>query len=105
GCVGVLGPPDRTVSVRLFSAPVPKPVTVAPLQVTVLPDCTHAAAAGSAGTTAAATIDNTNAAASFGHRAPRTRAVDSGHSTVFVRAAPLNFFIGYSQLSRPKQPP
>jgi hypothetical protein len=33
----------------LFSAPVPKPVLVVPLQVTTLPDCTQAAAAGADG--------------------------------------------------------
>jgi hypothetical protein len=71
----------------------------------VLPDCTHAASAGPAGTTAAATIDKANGTARVGHRPALTFAVDSGHSTVLVRAAPLIFFIIQSQLSRPKQPP
>jgi hypothetical protein len=70
----------------------------------MLPDCTHAAAAEPTGTTAAATIDTANGAARVSHRPALTSAVDSGHSTVFVRAVPSIFFISYSQLSRPKQP-
>jgi hypothetical protein len=72
---------------------------VAPLQVTVLPDCTHAAAAGPAGTKPAVTIDRTNAAARVSDRPALTFAVDSG------RAAPLSFFISHSRVLRPKQPP
>jgi hypothetical protein len=78
--------------------PVPKPVTVAPLQVTVLPDCTHAAA-GAAGTTAAVTIDKTNGAARVSDRPAFTFAVDSS------RAVPLIIFIIQSRILRPKQPP
>src|SRR6266702_4320072 len=88
GFAAVIEPLDWTVSVRLFSTPVPKPVTLAPLQVTVLPDCTHAAAAGPAGTTAAAS-DKANGATRTGHRLALTFALDS---TVFVRPAPLKNF-------------
>jgi hypothetical protein len=83
----------------LFSTPVPKPVTLAPLQMTVLPDCTHAASAGPAGTTAVITVDKASGAARVSHCPALTFAVNSG------RAAPSIFFISYSQLSRPKQPP
>jgi len=89
----------------LFSAPVPKPVTVAPLQVTALPDCRHAAAAGPASTTAAVTIDKTNGAARVSHRPVLAFAKDSGHSAVFVRAVPLIIFIVQSRILRPKQLP
>jgi hypothetical protein len=89
----------------LFSAPVPKPVLVAPLHVTVLPDWTHAASAGPAGTMAAVTVDKTNGAARVSHRPTLTFAVNSSDSTVLVRAAPSIIFIIQSQLSRPKQPP
>jgi hypothetical protein len=43
-------------------------VLVVPLQVTVLPDCRHAAAAGVADITLAITIDKTNSAARVSHR-------------------------------------
>ena len=45
----VIAPSCCTVTARLFSTPVPKPVALAPLQVTVLPACTQAADAGSDG--------------------------------------------------------
>jgi hypothetical protein len=74
---------------------------VAPLQVTTLPDCRQAAAAGFAGITAAATSGRTNGAARSGHRPALAFAVAS---TDFVHAAPSICFISHSRVLRPKQP-
>src|SRR5262245_24989085 len=55
---------------RLFSAPVPKPVLVASLQVTTLPDCIQAAAADPVEITTV-TADSSSGAASTSVRSVR----------------------------------
>ncbi|GLR87343.1 hypothetical protein GCM10007857_40540 [Bradyrhizobium iriomotense] len=84
---------DWTVRVRLFSVPVPKPVVLAPSQLTVLPDCTQAAIAGLAGIATIAAADNKNGAANVGARPNRTLAANAGNFTVFISTAPFLDFI------------
>jgi hypothetical protein len=83
---------------------VPKPVLVAPLQVTVLPDWTHAATAGPAGIATTVVSDSTNGAASVNDRSGRAFALDTGKFIVVIRAAPFVDVIRHSQVVRPKQP-
>ena len=64
--------------IKELNAPVPKPVFVAPLQVTVLPDCAQAAMAPSDDATASdktASTDDINGRASRGARRSRAIAV------------------------------
>jgi hypothetical protein len=78
----------------LFSTPVPKPVVVAPLQVTTAPDCTQAAAAGPADNTAAEANDKEKDAASLSRALPKL-----AQYTTWWRAVQFLVFIGHSQNS------
>src|SRR5437016_8071934 len=65
-------------------------MALAPLQVTVLPDCRHAASAGEpASTENAAASGKTDATAMIDGRPNCTRAANAGNSTFLIRAVPI----------------